>query len=219
MPPTAGMGECFAHCVTGARRGGVRRAFGRLAAAALMTAAFSFSAGGQQPATGRGDVPSPTTVALIRSEAFYDPAGGITRLVQAAKVLEEEFRPRLSELEGMQKRIEQLSAEGGGAGADPNKLRDVSDQVEQLRRDFEYKEGSVRAEFSKRSGDVLGPILDDLNKTLDSFARGRGIMMILDPRKLEGAILYAGEGTDLTESFIADYNRRNPARSSATPRR
>ena len=61
----------------------------------------------------------------------------------------------------------------------------------------------------------MSPIQEDIAKSLEAFARGRGVTVLFDESKMGGAMLVLGDALDLTAAFIADYNRRNPATASA----
>lgn len=50
-------------------------------------------------------------VAVIHGDSFYEPNNGIGRLVNAIRILDQEFQSRKAELRSMQQRIEQLSNE------------------------------------------------------------------------------------------------------------
>jgi hypothetical protein len=56
-----------------------------------------------------------------------------------------------------------------------------------------------------------------IGKAMDQFARERGITMTLDLSKLLPAMLTALPTVDVTDAFIADFNRKNP-RTGAAPR-
>jgi len=69
---------------------------------------------------------------------------------------------------------------------------------------------------SKRYREVTAPISEQIGKAMDQFARDRGITMTLDLSKLLPAMLTAMPSVDVTEAFIADFNRKNP-RTGAPP--
>jgi len=182
---------------------------------------------GQQPARPQGQGPivtAPNTntgvtrIAIIYTDAFYEPGKGINKLVDAVKGVEQEFQSRKTELESLSQRIEQLTGEINkpAAGNNPTALRAKSDQLDQLKRDLQRKGEDARAAYTKRVQEVLNPIFEDLDKAINSFAKERGIWLLLDGSKLEEAILYASESLDLTREFITEYNRRNTA--GAPPR-
>jgi len=56
----------------------------------------------------------------------------------------------------------------------------------------------------------MTPIMQDIGKSLEQFAVQRNITMLLDISKMASAILTLNPTADVTQAFIADYNRRNP---------
>lgn len=73
------------------------------------------------------------------------------------------------------------------------------------------KKEDADALFQKRYEAVVSPISQDIGKSLTDFANSRGITMIFDISKLMPAVLTVNPAMDVTEAFIAEYNRTHPA--------
>lgn len=185
------------------------------------------TAGATRPATppaAASNAPIPDTkIAFIDTSAFGEEKGGITRYVAAVKSLEREFKPRQDELNTMQTRIKSIADEigklsGNSSVVDPKTIQVKQEEGERLQRDLKYKKEQADADFAKRYQDVVSPISQDIGKALDSFASQRGITMILDISKLAPAILTVNPAMDVTQSFIVEYNSKNPATASTGTR-
>lgn len=179
----------------------------------------------QPQAAGRTSIATNTNaggarVAIIYTDAFYEPGKGINRLVNAMKGVDQEFQARKTELQNIEQRVEQLNGEinSTATGNDPIALRAKSNQLDQLKRDLQRKGEDTHAAYTKRAQEVLSPIFEDLDKAINSFAKERGIIMILDGSRLEQVILYASGSLDLTREFITDYNRRIAPPKGTPPR-
>ena len=84
--------------------------------------------------------------------------------------------------------------------------------MKSLEREFKGKSTEVdKATFQKRYEETINPIASDISKALDQFAVQRNITLTLNISKLQPAILTIDPATDVTESFIADYNSKHPA--------
>jgi len=77
------------------------------------------------------------------------------------------------------------------------------------------KAEDAEAAFNKRMQEVLPPLYDDIGKSLETFAKARGINLILDVSKVQG-VFALSDALDITKAFIADYNSKNPATASLT---
>lgn len=168
-----------------------------------------------QPQTNLTVAVPASKIAVIDSEMFSDEKAGIHRLIDANKILQNEFRARQQELEGIQKRlgalvedIRKLRAAGGVV--DQKAIQAKQDEGLRLQQDFETRKQRFDEDYSKRYREVTGPVSDLIGKALDEFARQNGITMTLDLSKLLPAILTALPTTEVTEAFIADFNRKNP---------
>jgi Skp family chaperone for outer membrane proteins len=201
----------------------------RLIAVAALLATFTvISAQAQQqrpaapqPAAGasaNAAVPD-SKIAFVNTEAFADDKVGITKYINAVRSLEREFQPRQQEITTMQTQLkaiaDDINKQGGSGVVDPKSLQGKQDQGEKLQRDLKYKQEQLQADSTRRYQEIVSPISEDIGKALDSFARSRGITMILDVSKIAPAILTATDGMDVTKAFIADYNSKNPATASA----
>ena len=202
------------------------RIFRLIAASTLLAAVTALSAYAQAPARPAGggaaaaspaNVPD-TKIAYINTEAFGDEKAGIGRFINAIRSLEKEFQPQQSELNTMSARLKTLADEiqrlSGAAVVDPASLRTKQDQAEQLQRDIKRKKEDADAAFQKRYEAVVSPVSQDIQKSLIDFANARGITMMFDISKLAPAVLTANPAMDLTQAFIAEYNRTHPATAS-----
>ncbi len=172
------------------------------------------------PAAGQGaaataNVPD-SKVALINTEAFGDEKQGITRLVNAVKGVDREFNARKTELQGMQTRIQQLTKDISDTAsvADQKSIQAKQDQLDALKKDFQRKGEDAQAAYTKRLQDVVQPIYDDIGKSLDAFAKARGITLLLDASKIGPAIISATDSMDVTLAFIREFNSSHPATAS-----
>jgi len=156
-------------------------------------------------------------IALVDTDAFLDEKAGITRLVAAAKKVETEFQPRRAEFTNLQQQIDKATADLQKAGPvqDPKVSAQQQDKIDQMKKDLQRKGEDAQAAYQKRLQDMLGPVYEDIGKALDGFAKARGITLILDVTKIQG-ILSASDSLDITRSFIADFNSKNPATAALT---
>jgi Skp family chaperone for outer membrane proteins len=171
------------------------------------------------PATG-GPVPA-SKIAFVNTQAFGDEKAGIGRYVAAMKNLEREFSPRLTELQNLQNKIKTIVDDIQKLSANSQLVDDKTinakrEEGEGLQRDLEYKKKQYDAAVAKRYEDIVGPISNDIGTALTTFAKARGITLVLDlskPAMLE-TILFGDPALDITSEFITDYNSKNPATAS-----
>jgi outer membrane protein len=199
----------------------------RLIAAAAFMAAITvlpaYAQGTGRPATSaagasqnqNANVPD-SKVALINTDAFSDEKQGITRLVNAVKGVDREFNPRKTDLQGMQTRIQQLTddIQKTAPMADPKATQGKQDQLDQLKKDFQRKGEDAQAAYNKRLQEIVGPIYDDIGKSLDAFGKSHGITLMLDAAKIGPAIIMASDTMDVTAAFIREFNSSHPATAS-----
>ncbi len=195
-------------------------------AASFFAAIFAVSAFGQVPAQ-----PAPFKMAVIDTDAFAAATGGITRYSAARKALADEFRPLENELQGMVSRYTTLGTEikklqdQAAAGTVPIDQKTASTKLEEyqnLELAIKRKEEDGKTRAARREPQVMGPILQEIGKALNDYAKAKGFALILDASKLANAgviLAYDEAKVDVTKDFIAFFNAR-PATTAttATPR-
>jgi Skp family chaperone for outer membrane proteins len=197
----------------------------RLIAAAAFMAAITilpaYAQGTGRPAAtapaqaANANVPD-SKVALVNTDAFGDEKQGITRLVNAVKSVDREFTPRKTDLQGMQTRITQLTTDITNTTnlADQKTIQAKQEQLDALKKEYQRKGEDAQAAYNKRLQEVVGPIYDDIGKSLDAFGKTHGITLMLDAAKIGPAIIMATDAMDVTAAFIREFNSSHPATAS-----
>ena len=174
------------------------------------------------PQTPIADVPVPQSkIALIDTSMFADETKGIFRFIDAVKSIQQPLAAQNQELVNLQNRLNALVEE-------IRKLRQVpqpdqrliqakQEEGTRLQQDFNTKKQRRDEDLEKLYRQVTAPISEQIGKAMDQFARERGITMTLDLSKLLPAMLTALPAVDVTDAFIADFNRKNP-RTGTSPR-
>jgi len=195
----------------------------RLFAAAIFIAAmFAVSAFAQAGGS---------KIGVINTGAFDSekPAEGIAKYVTAMNTLEAEFKTVNTELQGLGTRYQSLGEEIKQLQArinDPNNKVPVDtksaqakvEEYQKLERDIKFKQEDAKAKYQIRYSAVMGPVLQDISKAMQDYAKQKGYAIILDAAKLEDSGLILGVGDDkidVTKDFITFYNAR-PAATATT---
>jgi Skp family chaperone for outer membrane proteins len=195
-----------------------------IAVAFVFAAISAVSAFGQAaPAT------QAARIVVINTAAFDDAKAGITKYANAMNALETEFKGETTAIQGLMTRYQTLATEVENARkANPSvpinqqTIQAKVDEAQGLEIQIKRKQEDLKVKGEKRQQQVLGPILQDLMKAMDEFAKQKGYGLILDAAKLEGAGLILAVDlpkVDVTKDFITFYNAR-PATTAttATPR-
>lgn len=172
--------------------------------------------------TAAANVPVPESrIALIDTAMFADEKKGILLFIDAVKSVQAPFQAQTQELANLQNRINSLIDEirrlRQAPTPDARAIQAKQDEGTRLQQDWNFKKQRFDEDYAKRYQEVTAPISDRIGKAMDQFARERGITMTLDFSKLLPALLTALPAVDVTDAFIADFNRKNP-RTGPPPR-
>ena len=170
-------------------------------------------------------------IAVINTLAFDSPkpGEGITKYVAGMNALDAEFKALTAEIQTMGTRYQTLGEEIKKLQAmanDPNNKVPINqaafqgkvDDYTKLERDIKFKQEDAKARYQSRYNAVMGPIMQDIGKAIQDFAKQKGFALILDGAKLEEAGLVLGMGddkVDATKDFITFFNAR-PAGTATT---
>lgn len=173
------------------------------------------------PAAANTPVPQ-SRIALIDTTAFGDEKTGIYRYVDAARVIQNEFKSRTDEIQSLEKRLNALGNEIEALTKVPPVNQTVvqakQQQGQSLQAEYNTKKAKLDEDVGKRYEQVISPISAQIGAAMDQFAAQRGITMTLDSSKLLPVILTAIPAVDLTQAFINEFNSKYPRSAGPTPR-
>ena len=200
----------------------------RLLAALAFLAAIAVSPilAQQRPAGTTPPAPAPQStaalpeskIALIYSDAFLDPKTGIGKFNNLLSTLNREFQPRQTELQGLEQKVKQLTDEIDKTKtvAEPRTIQQKVDLLEQSKKDYQRKGEDAQAAYNRRRQEIFSPLQEEIGKALVAFAKQRGINVIIDGSQVP--LVYAADSIDITRVFINEFNTKNPATASVTPK-
>ncbi len=170
-----------------------------------------------------------TKIGWIITADFSDEKGGITKYLNASKLIDAEMKPRTAELQAIQAKLKTVSDDFAKIQAAcqnpavPCKKEDLAakqDEGQRLQREFEFKQKELQAAYDKRRAEVIGPITNNILQALQDYAKLKGYAVVLDVAALGAAdqpnpVLVLDPSADITKDFITWYNAR-PATTATT---
>jgi Skp family chaperone for outer membrane proteins len=204
--------------------------FRLIIAAAFIAGVLVVANAEAQPATNRSAQQSPTNttagtigapqttpgavlLAVVNTAQFEDPQRGIQRLVAASQTLQREFQPQIQQIQQLQTQLQTLAnqiQQTQPLAQEAEILRRRS-EAEQLQTRITRAQEDLRAASNRRAVELIVPINRDIATSLEAFARGRNITVVFDISRLGEVMFVTSPTIDITNDFVADYNRRNPA--------
>ena len=156
-----------------------------------------------------------------------DAKDGIVKYTNAQAALEKEFGPAQTEINGLVATYQKLGNElkvlqdninTGKVPVDRNAAAAKAEEYQTLELTIKRKQEDGKRRFEIREQQILAPIMQDIGKAIDDFAKQKGYSMVLDVAKLAGqGIILAVDSpkVDVTKEFITFYNAR-PAGTATT---
>jgi outer membrane protein len=189
---------------------------------ALLSVTALAQTGAAAPAATSG--PSPTKVGIINIQQAILLTNEGKRDFEA---LEKKFEPKRTELQGLQKEVEdmkkQLSTQGDKLNdeARTKLTKDIDVKSKTLQRSLE----DAQSDFQQQQGEIVNRIGGKLMDVIDKFAKGNSYAAILDVSNPQtNGVIWADQKTDVTQEIATAYNAQSnvpapPANApSATPK-
>jgi Skp family chaperone for outer membrane proteins len=187
--------------------------FSRLAVLSFLAALAVAPLAAQTTATAPKQVPVSRT-AWINSRGFFAEETGIKRLVRSVKELELEFSGTESELNLLSEKLRTIVTElqklQGDAQANAQAIQDKQAEGLKLQQELQGKQQAAQQAVQQAQQTKQGPIMEDIRKSLEAYAKERQIGTLLDLTRLGEAALYVQPDLDVTEDFIAYFNASHP---------
>jgi Skp family chaperone for outer membrane proteins len=148
-------------------------------------------------------------VGFVNTEKFSDQTAGVTKLVNAMRSLDVEFKARRDEINSMVVRLNTLQ-QAPSAGTTAAQAAQRREQAETLSVEIRRRQEDARAAFTRRHAALTEPIRLSIFTALEAYAKQRGIDVLVDVAKFPDGILIVNQTVDLTPGFIRDFNSKNP---------
>ena len=180
-----------------------------LAAASLLIVA---AVRAQSPAAAGSAAPGKVGVINIRS-AIGSTAEG----KQAQAELQSQFAPRQTEIENMNKQIndlrQRLAACEGKCSQD--EIARLTTQGQRMTQQFDRKNNELQEDSNAALGEVIDRIGRKMVDVLDRYARENGYNIVLDSSAQNTPILYASTQIDVTQEIVRLYDSAYPVKGGA----
>jgi outer membrane protein len=136
---------------------------------------------------------------------------------QASAELQSQFAPRQTELENMNKQVndlrQRLAACEGKCSQD--QIASLTQQGQRVTAQLERKQTEYQEDVNASQGEVIDRIGRKMVDVLDRYARENGYSVILDSSSQNTPILYASTQVDVTQDIIRLFDSAYPVKAAA----
>jgi outer membrane protein len=185
-----------------------------LAAAGLLIVA---AVRGQSSSSAAAPAPAaPSKVGVINIRGAI---GNTAEGKQASAELQSQFAPRQTELENLNKQIndlrQRLAACEGKCSQD--EIGRLTQQGQKSTQRFDRLNNELQEDVNSAQGEVIDRIGRKMVDVLDRYARENGYTIVLDTSAQNTPILYASTQIDVTQEIVRLYDSAYPVKAGAAP--
>ena len=137
---------------------------------------------------------------------------------QASSELQGQFASRQTELENMNKQINDIRQrlQAGEGKLSPEEAARLERQGTSLQKQIQRKQEDYQEDVNASQQDVIERIGRKMMDVLDRYSRENGYIAVFDS-SAQGAPIYVSNGIDVTADIIKLYDQAYPAKASTTP--
>lgn len=169
----------------------------------------------QSSSTGSASAASPAKIGVINIQAAI---AGTAEGKQAVAELQSQFAPRYTELQDMQKQIDDLRSRlqaGQTTLSDEEKAR-LARQGDQLTRTYQRKQQELQDDSNDAQQDVVNGIGRKLVELLDNYSKQNGYAVVIDTSSQQSPVMFSANQIDVTQELIQLYDKNYPLKTSAS---
>jgi outer membrane protein len=157
---------------------------------------------------------APTKVGVINVQAAI---AGTAEGKQAVAQLQSQFAPRTSELQNMQKQIEDVRArlQAGETTLSEEEKGRLTRQGDQLTRSFQRKQQEFQDDSNDAQQELINRIGRKMIEIMDKYAKESGYSLVLDTSSQQTPVVYATNQIDITQEIIHLYDQSYPVKTGA----
>ncbi len=135
---------------------------------------------------------------------------------QASSELQAQFASRQTELENMNKQINDIRQrlQANGDKLSPEEVSRLERQGATLQKQLQRKQEDYQEDVNAQQQEVFDRIGRKMNDVLDRYARENGYTAIFDS-SAQGAPIYVSNGVDVTTEIVKLYDVAYPAKAAA----
>ncbi len=145
---------------------------------------------------------------------------GIDELKVKLDALNAELEPKRKDIQALDDELNKLKnkIQTQGTTVSPQVrnqwVEDAGEKEKVLKRQAEDFEAFAQRRF----GEVSQPVYEKIQKNIASYSQQHGIVMVLEGSQSfqAGVMLWSAPATDITDDFMKEYNKTNPAGTTAS---
>lgn len=177
----------------------------------------SLAAAQQTPAAGPPALPK-GKVAVINTAAFQEK---VFEFKAKMDELNRQFEPRVKDVRGLADRIaaqeNTIKTQNQGGALSAARVAEMTEQLETMKKEYQRKAEDLEADATRAKDRAFEPLSAKLVKFAQDYTAKRGIVHLIDLANSmqAGLLLWYDPRTDVTQDFINEYNKANPAPAGA----
>lgn len=180
-------------------------------AAIILAAAAQVASAQQATQAGLGAAIPDGKIAVLNTQAFPN---SIQELKQKYEQVDNQFKDRYSKLQQVETQLKtmenDLQTKRGVLAAD--KYQQLQGDYEDLKKRGQRDYEDLKADYDKAVDTATKPVRDKLFQFLQTYSGQRSIVLVINlaGAAQSGTLAYWNPGSDITDDFIAEYNKANP---------
>lgn len=192
--------------------------FGATALAQASSAAAMPSA--PVPASATAPVPGPAKIAIIQ---FQQAVAATNEGQRDFAELRKKFEPKQTQLKAQSDEIDNLKKQiqTQSATMSDSARADLARQIDDKTKSLQRAGEDAQNDFQTQTGETYQKLAEKVYQVVQTYATQAGYTLVLDASAQQSPVLWANQGTDISQAVVDAYNQKSgipaPTTGAAAP--
>src|SRR5277367_6232847 len=169
------------------------------------------------PASAAAVAATPAKVAIIQ---FQQAVGATNEGQRDFAELRKKFEPKQSQLKTQSDEIDSLKKQlqTQGTTLSDSARADLTRQIDDKTKSLQRSAEDAQNDFQTQMGETYQKLAEKVYQVVQAYATQAGYTLVLDASAQQSPVLWATQGTDISEAIVNAYNQKSgvPAQPNAT---
>jgi outer membrane protein len=190
-------------------------------ATALAQASSSTATMPSAPVPASASAPAPAGPAKIAIIQFQQAVGATNEGQRAFAELRKKFEPKQTQLKAQSDEIDTLKKQlqAQGTTMSDTSRADLTRQIDDKTKSLQRSAEDAQNDFQTEMGETYQKLAEKVYQVVQTYATQSGYTLVLDASAQQSPVLWANQGTDISQAVVEAYNTKSgipaPAVSTA----
>ncbi|AXC11117.1 Outer membrane protein H precursor [Acidisarcina polymorpha] len=168
------------------------------------------------PASSAVPAAGPAKIAIIQ---FQQAVAATNEGQRDFAELRKKFEPKQTQLKALSDEIDGLKKQLQSPTATEATKATLTRQIDEKTKSLQRQGEDAQNDFQQETGETYQKLAEKVYQIVQTYAAQSGYTLVLDASAQQSPVLWANQGTDISQAVVEAYNQKSgvPAQANSTP--